>query len=243
MQIPEKITPCPVIECIIEMRFSTNIPNEAILGIVYNEFNQEFPEIEQLPILQIPEQLRSNDPNLKFKPTHKLSKDNMLIQIGPKLFSLVNTNEYIGWKSFSKEIYKVFGKLFSLIKLNQIHRVAVRYINLFNEINIFDRSNLKITLNDKPMQNNDINLTSIIKADGCSHRLLIVNNSEVIVNSKHYKGSLIDIDTVLESCPTDMVNDINSFKDCIEKAHIEEKKLFFSLIQESFLKTLNPEYQ
>ena len=87
MDIPKKITPCPIIESILEIRFNTKIPSEAIFGMVYSRIQGRFfPNMEKLPILQIPDQLRSNDPNLMFRPTHKLYKDNLLISDRSKSF-------------------------------------------------------------------------------------------------------------------------------------------------------------
>ena len=68
MQIPKKITPCPILEAIVEIRFEPEEPDDAIFGIIYNQFKKSFPEIEKLPILQIPDQFRSKDPNLIYKP-------------------------------------------------------------------------------------------------------------------------------------------------------------------------------
>jgi len=242
MEIPKKISPCPIIESIVEIRFSSRAPSEAIFGIIYNEFKDEFPNLEKLPILQIPDQLRENDPNLRFRPTHKLSNNNLMIQVGPQVFALVNVHEYLGWEMFSEHIYRVFSKLFTTIKFEKLIRIAVRYINLFKGINIFEHSNMKIALNDEPFTGNEINFTSVINADDCINRLVMLNKSEVVVDKSYYSGSVIDIDTVLKSYPENITSNVEILKKCIEKAHVEEKKLFFSLIQQSFLNTLNPEY-
>jgi uncharacterized protein (TIGR04255 family) len=67
----------------------------------------------------------------------------------------------------------------------------------------------------------------------------MVNNAELKLQSKEktVKGSLIDIDVAFE-------NTINTKEvtEIVEQAHNEEKKLFFSLLNPSFLKSLNPEY-
>ena len=70
-------------------------------------------------------------------------------------------------------------------------------------------------------------------------RLIMANNAELKLQSteKTAKGSLIDIDVVLENpIGTEEISDI------VEQAHNEEKELFFSLLDPNFLKTLNPEY-
>ena len=106
MQLPKKITPCPIAEAIVEIRFDSNpdIPADAIWGIIYNSFKEEysFKSIEKLPILQIPEPVRLNDPALIYKPNYKLSNEKFIFQIGPKVISLASAPNYIGWRIFSE---------------------------------------------------------------------------------------------------------------------------------------------
>ena len=74
MDIPTKITPCPIVEVIVELRFEADLPDEAVFGVIYSSFRNETGEIEKLPILQLPEALRSTDPNLIYKPHYRLRK-------------------------------------------------------------------------------------------------------------------------------------------------------------------------
>ena len=66
--LPKKINPCPILESIIELRFSTSFPHDAIFGIIYKEFKDLYPKVEPLPILQLPEIVRREDKNLLYKP-------------------------------------------------------------------------------------------------------------------------------------------------------------------------------
>jgi len=243
MSIPKKIDPCPIIEAVVEIRINTKIPGELMFGILYNKFQKDFPDVEKLPILQIPEQIRSIDPNLKYQPCYKLKSSKLSIQVGPKVISLANFEGYIGWQDFSEKIYNIFNIIFNSFKIDKIERAGVRYVNLFNNMNIFKTSNLHLSLSEKDISDEEINITANINSDPCKHRLIIVNKAEVVVaGSKHYKGSLIDIDTVLKELPDEFHKNADLFKEGIEKAHIEEKKLFFSLLNENFISTLNPEY-
>ena len=45
MQIPKKITPCPILEAIVEIRFEPEEPDDAIFGIIYNKFKKRFPKL------------------------------------------------------------------------------------------------------------------------------------------------------------------------------------------------------
>jgi len=43
-RLPVSINPCPIAEAIFEVRFETTYPGDAIFGIIYNPFKDEFPK-------------------------------------------------------------------------------------------------------------------------------------------------------------------------------------------------------
>ena len=239
VDIPTKITPCPVVEAIVELRFQAEFPDEAVFGVIYNSFHNETGEIEKLPILQLPESIRSTDPNLIYKPHYRLRTGEYTIQIGPKVFSLANINEYVGWDTFSTVIDNKLQKLFNLGIIKSIERFGLRYINLFSDMNIYEKSTLKIHLGENNQYRNKINLTMAMPTGDFLSKLILVNNAEVKLQLKEktVKGSLLDIDVALEK----KIN-IKKITGIVEQAHNEEKKLFFSLLNPDFLETLNPDY-
>ncbi len=50
----------------------------AIFGVFFNALKDKYNKVEELPILQLPEQLRNQDPNLTHKPLYKISNGNIL---------------------------------------------------------------------------------------------------------------------------------------------------------------------
>ena len=233
-KLPIKIDPCPIIEAIFEIRFESSLPGDAIFGIIYNQFKDEFQSVEQLPILQLPAAIRAQDPNLKFSPHYKIKKDNFIIQIGPNVFSLTNVKEYCGWERFSEKIINTYNKLSDLNLINRQLRTALRYINIFPDINIFSSSNLGIQLNGKNLGDNKVNFTGEIPYEQGASNLKLINFAEAIYENQVIKGSVVDIDTFVE------LNEFQSFKEAIECAHETEKKLFFSLLDTEVLASLNP---
>jgi uncharacterized protein (TIGR04255 family) len=236
-KLPVSINPCPIIEAIFEVRFESSLPDDATFGIVYNQFKDEFQQVEQLPVLQLPAVIRNQDPNLKFTPHYKIKKDNFIIQIGPKVFSLVNLKDYCGWDKFSKKIHDTYNKLSELKLINKYYRTALRYINVFPDINIFNKSNLKILLNDEQINDNKINFSSEFPYEYGASNLKLINHAEAAIENQVVKGSIIDIDTNVE------INKFDSFQDAIECAHHAEKTLFFDLLGNEFLLSLNPVYE
>jgi len=238
MNVPKKITPCPIVEAVIEIRFDSTLPGEAVFGIIYNSVKDEFPAVENLPILQIPEQIRSSDPTLIYGPHYKLRTGSFILQIGPKVVSFANVGEYCGWEIFYREIKRMFDKVFQLGIIAKVTRLGLRYINVFSEMNIFERSDLRVILKDEQILQH-VSLHIKLPSNGFLNTLIMASGAELVSSDKVMRGSVIDIDTELSEVKSDFYENMDGI---INSAHIEEKKLFFSILKEEYIRTLNPEY-
>ena len=68
MSLPRNIERCPIIDALVEIRFETALNPNAVFGLIYGALMNDYPgKVENLPILQVPEAVRKNDPALKFK--------------------------------------------------------------------------------------------------------------------------------------------------------------------------------
>lgn len=238
MEIPKKIDPCPIVEAIIEIRFDSETPADAIFGIIYKALKDKYPKYEKLPILQLPEMVRSRDPELIFKPHYKLVNKDFLVQVGPQVFSVINANTYAGWEEFSEKIDEAFDIVSELDVINRVYRIGIRYINFF-DFDIFKKINLQVLLWADPLQANQITFRAEVPAGKFLNVLHIVNNAEVNIGTETKKGSVIDIDTMFQDKTDDF---FRHRKQTIEEGHLEEKKLFFTLLKGEYLNTLNPKY-
>ncbi len=234
MKLPKTLEICPIVDALLEVRFTSKINANAVFGVIYNSLQSDFPKVESLPILQLPDNVRSNDPNLKYKPYFKVSNENFVIQIGPDVFTISSFPEYIGWQLFSELIIKVLEKIETTNIVESIQRLGIRYINFF-ESNIFDNIDLNVSIKDDGiLYKNTVIRTEIDQLPFLS-TLQIANN--VNVNGKD--GSIIDIDTFKT---TDLNNFFSNKKEIIDLGHSKEKELFFSLLKPDFLHSLNPKY-
>src|SRR5690606_29573235 len=99
--------------------------------------------------------------------------------------------------------------------------------------------NVKLQLNDADnLIGNETAIRTLLSEDGFSCNLQINNHSRVEKTKKN--GSLIDIDTFQFIGQWD---GFDQLKQLLEKGHTVEKKLFFRILREDYLKTLNPEYE
>ena len=241
LSLPEKISPCPISEAIVEVRFDSPFPPDAIYGVVYNEFKEDFPSAKNLPILQIPEPIRSQDPALLYKPYYKLTNSGFVFNIGPKLCGLISQKEYAGWTLFSKKIKDCFERIFDLEIIEKVTRIGIRYINFFENRDILEKVNLKLIMNSKPFKSDETILRTVIKADKFICNLQISNKAKLKQNNDMHTGSIIDIDVITDDISQE--NPKTEIITLIEEGHHKEKELFFTLLDKEFIKTLNPEYK
>jgi uncharacterized protein (TIGR04255 family) len=238
--LPEKLKNCYIEETVLDIRYSSKLPADAIFGVIYSKIDHIFTEKHSsFPILQIPEQIRCADPNLRYQPYHQLKKENFVLNIGPRVLNFINLKPYEGWEKWSKFFYKVLKIIIESKVISIPERVGLRYINIF-ENNIFKNVKCEIKLIGNLLKNESSKLQTEIVDDEYTQILQIGNSLNVVKNSNVSNNSVIDIDCIYK------VNDknifFNEYKSVIDKAHKKLKKLFFSLLEDDFLKELKPYY-
>lgn len=239
IKYPKSIEPCPILEATVELRCRFLIPGDAVVGVIYNGFRNEFA-LSGLPINQIPVEVRRIDPNLKHKPTHRLSNSNdtnLIIDIGADVIMFTYMLKYEGWSVFKPFIEESFNKILGLNIIAEISYLSLRYLDFFQN-NIFSNILLKTTLEDKLIGDTPTVIRTEIHEDDIAYVLQVANNTHVENQSIKADGSIIDITSVLRLRP---INN-NQIIDLIEKLHSGHKKIFFSLFTPDFLQTLNPKY-
>lgn len=235
-KIPKRITPCPIAEAIVELRFDSSLTTEVILAVAFNEIKEKFSKIVRLPIMELPAFVRDTDQNLKFSPHYQLANDDYIIQIGPKCFSITCPKDYKGWDGYSKQIKWAFDKLNKIKIVTKPIRLGVRYINFFESCNIFEKIKLELALADNSLVNYQNVLRSEFDFDDF-HCVIQLTNMAILAD-RNTKGSSIDLDIMSEK----NINGIEKFETIINSAHDLEKKLFFSILKDDFLVEFNPEY-
>lgn len=233
MKTPLHLGNSPLIDCVIELRFETDLVKSAVFGVIYNCIKEMYPGIVyNLPISQLPEQIRVSDPNLKYKPIYRLENDNTILQIGTDVLCISSKMPYIGWNEFHNISVNIITKVMALGFIKRISRVGFRYVN-FVEGDIKDLLKMSFQLDDNTF--NTLNIRTKIDKDGFSNNLFFSNDTFF----KQKKGSMIDIDTSKEYNDDSFVNNIESE---LQNAHQCEKELFFSLLKEELLQRFNPKY-
>lgn len=234
MSIPKKITPNNLIDTIVEIRFLPDVAIELFPGVL----DQIFENYEYISNIQSQKTVKLNPQNkLTFglSPVGFFSNDEVKIQINEGAIIFNNINEYIGWEKYYQHIEEAIRGIEKINIIKKFTRIGLRYISKFEEINIFQniKGTIDLNVNNKDMSNSTTR-TEFFEDE----KRIILNLSNLIQKQDAPNYSLFDIDVISELTED---NSESIFK-IIEQCHQKQKEVFFNLITDEFLKTLNPEY-
>ena len=239
--LPSRIEKCPLIDALIEFRFEAAIAKSAVFGVIYNLIRNDYRgNVINLPILQIPEQIREVDPNLKFKPLYRIEGDKFIIQIGYDVLSISSKMPYVGWPEFSQHSLSLINKIIQEGIIKRVSRLGHRYINFFRG-DITNSLTMSFSMTEKYVSENLLIRTDV-RDGNFMNTLQFANNANYRPNpnTSEIVGSLIDIDTSREYSDNFF---IENREQEINMAHKCEKKLFFSLLKPDFLNSLKPVFE
>lgn len=238
--MPKYLDNSPLYSVILEIRFNTHVPDEAVSGLVYSKLLSDNTDIQSmaLPASQLPFPLRQQDPNLKFAPTQRFILVDQTINVGSNVLSLEANNgikkkAYPGWDTFKAQFDTLLAKL-SFI--SDIERVGLRYVNFFNEDNLLTELNVNLNTGWESKGIEDKSTISFsVKRDLIKSKVTIAFDAMLQDESGLKQGQIIDIDTYSEAKTT--LEDVAAR---IEEAHTLTKEMFYSLPKKSLLDKMSP---
>lgn len=237
MSLPKLIDPCPIQEVTAAVLFDSVVPPEAILGVVYQAVGKEFGTVEALPFGLMPNNVRDADPNLRIQPTHKLSSKEYSVFLGPHVVAVTKSGTYPGWNTFFPTAMKTLNAIGETHIIGGVNRFDLRYVTFFDG-DVLSRLTLDISIAGEPAVGKQTALKTLISGTTCSSLLHIANGAALRGDMKKL-GTVIDIDSFQEVSSLFAADGLAHF---LNGAHVAEKTLFFKLLKEDFLKTLNPRY-
>lgn len=235
MSLPKSINPNPVFNAIIELRITSNIERKDLLSLIYPKVCNELPKIQEG---KYPHEIRVKNEELRYAPDHILSNDNFSLAFSNQVISFNIVGEYPLWDNYISFVSNKLDTLFSLEYISDISRIAVRFGSVFKEADGLKEVIKQVpTLNfiDETQHVNTIK-TDIKRGDNFLH-LQLYNSAMIKKDDKSLKGVCIDIDASTKRNGIDVKMPPI---DIIEELHSQAKELFFGLLKEDYLKTLNP---
>lgn len=239
-RLPIKIDPCPIVEAILEVRFTTSESWRTLPGLLFAHIRERYPEQKDLPLAQLPEEIRRQEPAFTYQPLVQFLSRDFLIQFGPRVVSLVTKpNQYPGWLAVEHEITWLLARLETLNFITEGERLGVRYVNFFS-FDIFEKLLLDIATGGMQLAGAELSVTTVLHQAPLTARLQVANSAILGTGNDAKRGSVLDVDVWLGSL------DFEIFQNAVAKfgeAHQFEKQIFFGLLRPEFLDTLSPVYE
>lgn len=238
----KKISPCPIIETVIQINCTFTVDQDVVVGLIYSLLQDKTDasslQIEKLPILNLPEEIRRADQNLRDKPWYKINCGDHFIMIGLFGIALGITPPYKGWNLFKSFSVKVFNILRDHV-IKDVSAISLKYLDFFSNVNIFEKINCDFRLNGMQITA----IPTIFRTelpDGNFIKIIQITNGVHLYNQTlgiDSDGSLIEINLFTRNVS------VEKFDQITNEAHLIQKESFFELLSEDFLKTFKVEYE
>jgi len=245
-KLPKKITPDPIIEAVIEVRFVPKVDPDAVFHFASKSkiVTDYFEKAEELPIYQLPPSIRNNEPNFKYSPYFRLkgrqSYSDYLCQIGPRCLSIVTAGDYKGSPDFLGKAYELFYSIQSNDVVGEVERIGVRYID-FIEGNVFKKIKLNVSLPSVSLSHDNSSVRLELPKSGKFGLTLQLASGASVKDKKSGKdksGSVLDIDAYTTEISGDWVARL---EETLKEGHHAQKNCFFSLMSDDYWKTVKVE--
>lgn len=241
MRIPNKLTSSPIIDATVELRVTDTVNVLILYSFLADIFTGG---VEELGILQIPQAIRDSDPTLKFQPTHKFkTTSGYYFNAGPHVFGFGYVknpdvgSDYPGWTDFYAQFKIVFDKLKTNGMLDNISRIGLRFINLFNDDTFLAKLNVSLNPSMEGYGEVDnVNIGFVLRNGDIATRVVINTGATANINGIEIKGQVLDIDSHTESA------DITSPLNTIKNLHKNTKNIFFTALTQDYVNELGPSY-
>lgn len=245
MKIPRKITPDRIRDSIVEVRYNTNVPFEALIGIFYQAVKESFKYTnrplgkQQFPIAapsSLPQEI-----TLSLGGLSLFHNDKIKVQLQPNSIIFNCLGDYIGWENYRTEIEGALATFNSVVDINDYTRIGIRYITEYPNYDLADCVKFSFTFGMPEIKSDTYSFRSEFKWE--KYRVILNLNNKLLVITEHNKPptptSIIDIDVIEEGTNE---KDFKSLLARLDRIHLKEKEVFFNILNEKFLETLKPEY-
>jgi len=234
MKIPKKINPDRLVDAIVAVRFESDLPAEVLLGVIFQSLNDSY-------IYSNKNISKNQFPNGNSVKNSLFYNDRIKVMVLENSLIFNILTEYIGWEHYKKEIsnfIELIQKKGSPIKT--FTKASVRYISEYKDVDLRNILNFNFTFGMSDVKSEVFTFRSEFEKD--KQRVFLHLQNKIIskrINNDLNKISVIDIDVMNDRLTC---SNIQELLEEISKAHNLENEIYFNLLKEDFLKTLNPIY-
>lgn len=250
MKIPKKISPDRIKDSIVEIKYNSSFPFEVVIGILYNQFDESYKYSNRPPVEknQFPSEFLQPEVNNQFQfvlgNQYLFYNDKVIVELRPNSLIFNCLNGYIGWQDYFLEIKNVIQNIIKTSVIDSFNRVGTRYISHYPDVDFKKCVKFEFSFGLPQVSSNTFAFTSEFIFENLKVILGLRYNNLAIPNDT-FNGikpvSIIDLD-VIDDAINLKVTELELLFNKIDFLHTSEKTIFFSLLKEDFVKSLNPIY-
>lgn len=237
-RIPIRLNRDPIVEAMFEIRFE---PARASLsdllpGMLFPKFGDRFPNLERTPLSQLPREIQSQAPELKYQARTRLLNKQFILMLGDHSVTVSCLRPYIGWSGFRELILEVIAELHASKMISRLERYSIKYINLLpaqltDYASQFAQVRFEGMLGSHPLNSRLTQVrTEIAIGDYLNVVELAAGTHVTTIHKENLDGQLLAIDTICEKNVETLWADPPSSIDRIRQA---EKELFFDILSDA----------
>lgn len=247
--LPSRLETDTISEAIFEFRFQATSESAGNLlpGLIFEKLQGTYSDVKRLSTSYIPEEVTGQDPKLQYRPLFRLVGNQFLLSIGNRVGIISAISPYPGWQRFKNHIGEVLNAFRETSLIKHVERASVRYTNVIalskedeDPQKVLD---LSVTVGKMNAFDHSFQLRSELAKNGFINLINIAYPAElknVSDDSDTISGIILDIDTITREIQGDFWEISPTLADDL---HNTEKDLFFSILSESYLKSLGPIYE
>ncbi|EAI6362358.1 TIGR04255 family protein [Campylobacter coli] len=208
-----------IVNCVCDFMLEFSCDIENLLPILVVEGNLK--KIERLAVGDIPRNIRTVNPNLKFQPVYRITSEEHKISVMFGEYIIIfNTLDYKCWDDFSQVQKTIINKLIEKNIIAKISRIGLRYINLIKE-DFAKNKIFSFKINDKDMLS-ELSQVSFFKME----KDIAINTTIASQIDKKQEEYITDITVAFDN---DIVIDPEIIDKKIEEMHEIQKIEFKSI--------------
>jgi uncharacterized protein (TIGR04255 family) len=244
-RLPVRLGKSPLVEALFELRFTASMPVSSILaGYLYTQLG--CTEIIKLPHADIPDQVRQMDANLTYLPVIRIKWQDYYINIGDRSIVISDPFPYTGWAKFSNAIKTILNHCATTKLIQAVERFSVKYIDIFDMPGFSpDGKGFNFSLNFPgiPLNNQSTHARIEINEEPWLHIVQYFGEAHGnLADGTSKRGIMVDVDTIETLHNHEFNSFLLSFDEKVNALHSSNKFLFFQLVSDDGLKSLEPQY-
>jgi uncharacterized protein (TIGR04255 family) len=244
VRIPKKLGKSPIKKAVIEIRYDGDVIEAALYGLlmdVFSKFGKQ--NVQQTPFFQLPQEIREKDPALKYQVVLQGIKDTeykgkFVFGIGAHIIQFSIVDVYSTWSDWTKLFESILAEIRNKKIITKTEQIRLHYYDVFDG-NIFPHLHASVHLEEKKITDPPVSFrTRFLK--GNVEVVLNVGNTVNINGTERKNSSLIDIECLHELSGTEIFFDV--YEKILAEEHTVNKEVFFGLLDQELLASLEPVY-